>query len=138
MCPTNPPHKAPNGFMIREAKVEDADAMAQLFYTAFAPAHPFYRVMMPEEAGLLWWVAAWKMGIEEDPTTRTFVVEDSFCDGKLVAYSRWVVPQHDGNLHRLWPECPPQFDQEICKALFDGVDGNRKELMGIRPHWGKF
>lgn len=137
MSSTSPPHKNFDDFVIRQARVEDADEMAQLFYTAFAPAHPFYSVMMPREAGLPWWVAAWKIGIEQDPTTRTFVVEDTSCDGKLVAYSRWVVPQHDGNLQRLWPEIPPQFDQEICKALFEGVHGNRKELMGTRPHWGK-
>lgn len=117
MSITNPPHKAPDGLVVRQAKVEDAEAMAALFYTAFAPAHPFYSVMMLREAGLPWWVAAWRLGIRKDPTTRTFVVEDSSCNGELVAYSRWVVPQLDGNLYRLWPERPPQFDQEICKAL---------------------
>lgn len=46
--------------------------------------------------------------------------EDSTAEKKLVAFSRWVVPQSDGNLERLWPDLSSDFDMEISEAFFGG------------------
>ena len=77
------------------------------------------------------------MGID-NPTDRSFVVEDTQKGNKIVAWSRWMVPQHDGNLERKWPEPNADaYDMEVCGAFFGGMEENRLELMGTRPHWCK-
>ena len=78
------------------------------------------------------------MGLE-NPTDRTFVVEDTQKDNKMVAWSRWMVPQDDGNLERKWPELnPDEYDMDVLGAFFGGMEKNRLELMGKRPHWCKY
>ena len=118
---TVPTHKAPEGFNIRPATSKDVDEMANLFFSSFTPSHMFWQVMLKDnETARAWWSKAWKMGIEEDPATRTFVVEDTAANAKLVAFSRWVLPQSDGNLERLWPELNEDYDPEISAAFFGG------------------
>jgi GNAT superfamily N-acetyltransferase len=70
-----------------------------------------------------------------NPTDRTFVVEDTEKDNKIVAFSRWMVPQSDGNLERKWPDLPSSWDMEVAGAFFGGMEHNREEMMGKRPHW---
>lgn len=80
------------------------------------------------------------MGLD-NPTDRTFVVEDTEQDGRMVAFSRWVMPQEDGNIDRSpsWPEltaneCP---DMDVANAFFGGMEASRHEVMGKRPHYSK-
>ena len=94
------------------------------------------------------------MGLD-NPTDRTFVAEDKEDGNKIVAFSRWMVPQQDGkwsrkiisdsvdiyiwtgNIERIWPELSPdEWDMELVEAFFGGMEVNRHELMGSRPHWG--
>lgn len=118
---TVPPHNTPQGFTIRAATSKDADEMGDLFFTSFTPSHKFWQVMLKDnDTARAWWSKAWKMGIEEDPSTRTFVVADTSLNNKLVAFSRWVVPQSDGNLERLWPDLNEDYDPEISAAFFGG------------------
>jgi GNAT superfamily N-acetyltransferase len=78
------------------------------------------------------------MGLD-NPTDRTFVVEDTQKDNKIVAWSRWMVPQDDGNLERKWPELnPDEYDMDVLGAFFGGMEENRLELMGQRPHWCEY
>ena len=82
-----------------------------------------------------WWSEAWQLGLD-NPTDRTFVVEDTDNQNKLVAFSRWMVPQQDGNQERPWPEMSEsEWDMEIVENFFGGMEENRRELMGARPHW---
>lgn len=56
-------------------------------------------------------------------------------DGRLVAFTRWRVPQADGNLEQKWPELPGELDMEVMDGFFGGMAMNHEELMGNRPHW---
>ena len=91
---------------------------------------------MPEnESRRRWWNKAWELGIES-PSDRTFVVEDRENDNKILAFSRWQVPQEDGNLERRWPELnSDEWDVEVAKDFFEGTEANRKAMMDGRPHW---
>jgi hypothetical protein len=82
-----------------------------------------------------WWKDAWIMGLE-NPTDRTFVVEDTSAGNRIIGFSRWMVPQADGNLERKWPEMTDErLDMELADAFWGGMDANREKLMGHRPHW---
>ena len=60
------------------------------------------------------------MGIA-NPTDRSFVVEDTEKGSMIVGFSRWMVPQNDGNLERKWPDCKEdQWDMEVAGAFFGG------------------
>lgn len=75
------------------------------------------------------------MGLD-NPTDRTLVVEDTTSNGELAAFSRWMVPQEDGNQERKWPEMDEnEFDMEIAGAFFGGMEANQEHVLGKRPHW---
>ncbi|KAK4942193.1 hypothetical protein LTR28_008730 [Elasticomyces elasticus] len=117
--------------------------MAALYFTSFFPSHPFWVAFCPSgPQSERWWQECWRLSIEEDPAARNFVVidkdarsEDGDGKGKAVAFSRWIEPQRDGSLEKVWPALPDHFDMELCGQFFGGMDENRKELMGSRPHW---
>lgn len=95
--------------------------------------HPFFAYFSPnDQVHRNWFTEAWRVGLDSkpslqcppfnfdaskraiiiaDPTDRTFVVEDTEKDNKLVGFSRWVMPQQDGNLERkvskILPPSPP-------------------------------
>ena len=78
------------------------------------------------------------MGLD-NPTDRTFVVEDTQNGNKIVAWSRWMVPQSDGNQERKWPELnADDYDMDVVGAFFGGMEENRAKLLEKRPHWCKF
>ena len=82
-----------------------------------------------------WWAGAFAMGLE-NPTDRNFVIEDTQNNGRIAAFSRWMVPQQDGNQERKWPEMTAEhFDMEVLRAFFGGMEENREELLEKRPHW---
>ena len=55
---------------------------------------------------------------------------------RVVALSRWQLPQPDGNQERKWPEMKEdEYDMEVVGAFFGGMEANRAEVMGKRPHW---
>lgn len=77
---------------------------------------------------------------------RTFVAVDtrvtdgerkSVDDGRVVGFTRWRIPQEDGNLNELWPNLPEDADMNIMGPFFSGMRKNRKELMEGKPHWCK-
>lgn len=83
-----------------------------------------------------WWNDAWTMGLE-NPTDRTFVAVDTENGSKIVGFSRWMIPQDDGNQERKWPDMAPSdgWDMEIVENFFGGMEENRKEMMGQSSHW---
>jgi len=60
-------------------------------------------------------------------------------DGRIVGYTRWRVPQADGNIDDKWPDLPQGegIDMNILGPFFEGMHNNREELMGRNPHWCK-
>lgn len=63
-----------------------------------------------------------------------------------------MIPQEDGNQERKvsepsqqciavsdtnqWAEIKEdEWDMEVASAFFGGMEGNRHEVMGTRPHW---
>ena len=57
----------------------------------------------------------------DNPTDRSFVVEDTEKGNRVVAFSRWMAPQQDGNLERKWPEVKEdEWDMEVAGAFFGG------------------
>ncbi|KAK4991847.1 hypothetical protein LTR50_001466 [Elasticomyces elasticus] len=133
----------PSRFQVRPTTAADAPAMAALYFTSFFPSHPFWVAFCPSGPhSERWWQECSRLSIEEDYAARNFVVidkgarpEDGDGEGKAVAFSRWIVPQRDGNLEKVWPALPDHFDMELCGQFFGGMGENRKELMGSRPHW---
>ncbi|KAL1311863.1 hypothetical protein AAFC00_001935 [Neodothiora populina] len=131
--------KAP--FVCRPADQSDVKALASVFFDSFNA--PFFKYAMPDTPRTReWWEKAWLMGIKDDPTARTFIVFDSSTkdevrhEGKPVAFCRWIVPQSDGNLDRLWPDLlEDEWDMGVMGSFFHGMDENRAKLMGKRPHW---
>ncbi|KAF2487360.1 acyl-CoA N-acyltransferase [Neohortaea acidophila] len=131
-------HLSGDRFHIRPAKKEDAEAMTGVYYNSEAldiTAMPKTAEVPNTHAIHQWWNDAWRIGLD-NPTDRTFVVEDTQNDNKIVGFSRWMVPQQDGNLERKWPEVKDdEWDMEVAGAFFGGMEENRHELMGTKPHW---
>lgn len=97
------------------------------------------------------------MGIVDDPSMVNFVAVDTavkpddseenkalkpweqkganVSDGRVVAFTRWRVPQEDGNLEDRWPDLPEGLDMEVMGAFFGGMAENHHALMEKRPHW---
>lgn len=77
------------------------------------------------------------LGIKEDPTARTFIVFDGGKksskepDGRPAAFARWIVPQQDGNLHRLWPDLPDEWDMSVMGPFFGGEESSALVLLPI-------
>ncbi|KAI0395205.1 hypothetical protein F5Y17DRAFT_221559 [Xylariaceae sp. FL0594] len=150
------PHDAPPGFRIREATLADVGGIIDVWYASFNRTHRFFDYATPDTpATRKWFEAFWTMGIEAGPTVlRTFVVEDlddnntTAIDNdnndkkekekgkkKIVAFSRWHVPQADGNQDIPAPPFPDEWDPEISEALWGGMARSRERVMGKRPHW---
>ncbi|KAK4539235.1 hypothetical protein LTR36_000863 [Oleoguttula mirabilis] len=121
-------------FRVREASKADVSGMTDAFFNSFNA--PFWRYFTPDTPDKReWWNDAWTMGIE-NPTDRSFVVEDTEEGNTVVAFSRWMTPQRNGNLERKWPEMAEhEWDMEIVNQFFGGMASNRHEMMGKRPHW---
>ena len=66
-----------------------------------------------------------------DPYARNTV------DGRIAGWSRWRVPQEDGNRDEIWPAIPEGLDMTCIGPFFGGMAENRAELMGKRSHWCK-
>ncbi|KJX99351.1 hypothetical protein TI39_contig362g00002 [Zymoseptoria brevis] len=77
----------------------------------------------------------WAIGLG-NPTDRTFVAVDTQEHDRIAGFSRWQTPQAGGNRERQWPDIPEGlFDMELTEAFFGGMEVNRKDIMGQRPHW---
>ena len=76
-------------FLIREARKEDVAGMTEAFFRSFNA--PFWQYFIPDNArNRQWWQDAWAIGLE-NPTDRSFVVEDTENGNTIVAFSRWMV-----------------------------------------------
>ncbi|KAK4988218.1 hypothetical protein LTR66_007375 [Elasticomyces elasticus] len=123
-------------FHVRTATVKDVPTLTQLFFASFSA--PFWKVLVPPTpSSETWWSEAWRMGIEEDPTAHTLVVEYPDRDNNIVAFARWIAPQQNGDLNRKWPNVTAEggWDMAIAEPFFGGMEKNREHLMGSRPHW---
>ncbi|SMR46972.1 unnamed protein product [Zymoseptoria tritici ST99CH_3D1] len=96
----------------------------------------------------------WAIGLE-NPTDRTFVAVDTQEHDRIAGFSRWQIPQADSNRERqcrFWPDIPEGLFDMVCskrqglptdadrlpgayRGIFGGMEVNRKEVMGDRPHW---
>lgn len=130
-------HNSPPGFAVREASLDDVEFLTRLWYSAFNTSHKFWEVMTPDDAiTRQWWNDVWTMGMKAGHAVlKTFVVEDLSRGGRLVAFSRWNVPQIDGSQNIPLPDYPPEWDPELTEALWGGMPKNRADIMGRRPHW---
>ncbi|CAG9953232.1 unnamed protein product [Clonostachys rosea f. rosea IK726] len=134
-------HRDPPGFHIRDANLDDVEALTQLWYDSFHRSHKFLHYATPDDAETREWLnEVWTMGIQAGPEVlRTFVVEDLNEGGRLAAFCRIHVPQLDGNQDIPMPELPAGHDLEIADALWGGMARNRAAIMGKQLHWmGEF
>ncbi|KAI3338322.1 hypothetical protein F4824DRAFT_460480 [Ustulina deusta] len=135
------PHRPPPGFHVRDAELTDVESITNIWYAAFNPTHKFFDFATPDDATTRkWFNELWTMGIVAGPgVMRTFVVEDLSRGNKLVAFSRWHVPQADGNQDIPMPPVPAHWDLDITEALWGGMARSRSRIMGQKPHWmGEF
>ncbi|KAJ2990434.1 hypothetical protein NUW58_g2952 [Xylaria curta] len=131
------PHKPPPGFRIRDATLEDVEGITNIWYESFNPSHKFFEIATPDDTPTREWLnKLFASGITAGPgVIRTFVVEDLSQGNKIVAFSRWVVPQLDGNQDVPLPAFPPHWDPAVSEALWGGMARQRTKVMGTRPHW---
>jgi len=129
-----PSHLAGAQLKIRPATKDDIPAMNDVYFHSFNA--PFWQYITPDNAAnRAWFEESWAMSLD-NPTDRNFVVEDTAKGDRIVAFSRWMVPQDDGNQERKGPEpLHDQWDMEVMGAFFGGMASNRREMMGKRPHW---
>lgn len=124
---TSPPH-VPSPFTTRLATPADVDALTDLFFHSCNA--PFWQYAMPDNpVNRTWWADVWRLGIEKDPTTRSFIAFDAskktteLSEGTPAAFARWVIPQKDGSCERLWPKLPEDdWDMDVMGAFFGGTD----------------
>ncbi|KAK3110834.1 hypothetical protein LTR53_014471 [Teratosphaeriaceae sp. CCFEE 6253] len=130
----SPPDLDDQRFRMREARKADVSAMTDVFFHSFNA--PFWQYFLPETPDVRrWWDQGWALGIDS-ATDRSFVVEDSEQGDRIVAFSRWMTPQSDGNqVRECWPEMPGGMDMEVADAFFSGMEANRHAMMEKRPHW---
>lgn len=133
------PHNPPEGFRIRDAVLNDVEGITDIWFASFNPSHKFFEYATPNTPTTRQWLnELWRMGIKAGPgVIRTFVVEDLSHGNKLAAFSRWHVPQEDGNQDIPMPAFPADWDPEITDALWGGMARTRLRVMGQRPHWSK-
>ncbi|KAI1282721.1 acyl-CoA N-acyltransferase [Xylaria sp. FL0933] len=131
------PHQSPPGYRVRDAELADVDSITNIWYTSFNPTHKFFHFATPDDAATRkWFNELWAMGIKAGPgVMRTFVVESLSQGNKLVAFSRWHVPQADGNQDIPMPPVPVHWDSEITDGLWGGMARSRARIMGKEPHW---
>ena len=124
-------------FRIRPAKKDDSSAMTDVFFHSFNAK--FFQYFIPDTTwNREWWDAAWALSID-NPTDRNFVIEDTAHGDRIVAFSRWMLPQSDGNQERKWPDMDEsKWDMDLAGAFFGGMEESRKTLMGKRPHWCEY
>ncbi|KAF3769709.1 acyl-CoA N-acyltransferase [Cryphonectria parasitica EP155] len=127
----------PSRFQIRPASTADVPAMTDVFFSAFNA--PFWQYFMPDTPYMRGWMdRTWAKGLNY-PTDRTFVVVDAEAGDRIVAFSRWQVPQEDGNqTHDAYEDVKYDdgvWDKEVADPFFGGMDENREKLMEKRPHW---
>ncbi|GAW20885.1 hypothetical protein ANO14919_103980 [Xylariales sp. No.14919] len=134
---TEQAHRPPPGFHIRDAELADVGSITNIWYASFNPTHAFFGYATPDDpATRKWFDDLWTMGIEAGPSVvRTFVVEDSSQGNKVVALSRWHVPQADGNQDIPMPPVPAHWDPDITESLWGGMAKSRARIMGHKPHW---
>ncbi|OQN97004.1 hypothetical protein B0A48_16978 [Cryoendolithus antarcticus] len=126
----------PANLHIRPATESDIPSLTANFYTSFGHA-PFMAYLFPKSPYFdKWWNEVFALGLQ-NPTDRTFVATDSNAGDKVVAFSRWMVPQADGNLERKWPEVGGEAwtDMEVAEAFFGGMGGHHEKIMVKRPHY---
>ena len=131
------PHRPPPGFRVRDAGLTDVESITNIWYASFNPTHKFFDYATPDDAATRqWFNELWTMGIQAGPgVIRTFVVENLSQENKLVAFSRWHVPQADGSQDIPMPPIPAHWDPEITDALWGGMARSRERVMGKKPHW---
>ena len=119
---------------IRPATKADLDGLVEVFFRSFNAR--FWQHLMPDTPeNRRWWHDSWVLSLE-NPQDRSFVAEDTANGNKIVAFSRWMVPQLNGDAERPWPPLrEDEWDMELCGAFFGGMEANHHELMYGRPHW---
>ncbi|KAK6499624.1 hypothetical protein TWF481_009989 [Arthrobotrys musiformis] len=124
-------HNSPPGFTVREAKYEDAEELTRLWFSSRNSSPN------PDAKTSKWWSDVWNMGIQAGPNVvKTFVTENK--DNKIVAFSRWNVPQiQSAQSDAPLPEFPDEWGAELTEALWSNAARNREDIMGHRPHWSK-
>ncbi|KAF3199881.1 hypothetical protein TWF106_003557 [Orbilia oligospora] len=124
-------HNQSVGFVTREARYEDAEDLTRLWFSSSNFSSDI------DARTYQWWNDVWIMGIQAGiKNIRTFVIEDR--NHKIVAFSRWNVPQKPGlqsDNSTALPEFPDEWGAELTEALWGTVSRNRQRIMGQRPHW---
>ncbi|KAJ6260173.1 hypothetical protein Dda_4396 [Drechslerella dactyloides] len=132
------PKSPSDRFAVREATMDDIQALTQLWYDSYNNSNTFWEVMTPDDPiTRRWWDGVWAMGIEAGPTKiATAVVEDLENDKRLVAMGRLNVAQADGSqADYFMPEYPTTWDPQLTENFWGAMAKARKEIMGNRPHW---
>lgn len=150
--------RIPSHIIIRPAEEGDCDAIGTCYWTAWGPSHLFWSTKFPAEIFSPWFTEAFRKEFKPDTAYVSFVAVDTTIkpddspenkalplweqkganvrDGRLVSFTRWRVPQEDGNLDEEWPELPEKgLDMEIMGVFFGGMEHNHTGMMGKRPHW---
>ncbi|EPS35150.1 hypothetical protein H072_11467 [Dactylellina haptotyla CBS 200.50] len=116
-------HKAPPGYVIRPATLDEVEDLTRLWFMSFNSSHDFWKITTPEDkVTTQWFNDVWAMGIRAGPEIiATWVVEDLNQGGKAVGFSRWHVPQLDRSQEIPFPPFLKEWDPELVDAFWGGM-----------------
>ncbi|KAF3205916.1 hypothetical protein TWF679_009097 [Orbilia oligospora] len=127
-------HSPPLDFTVRPATALDASALTSLWFNVLTLTSS-----SPSLATISWWNKVWTLGISFSPhLIQTYVVTHNPTT-RIVAFSRWQLPNQHSAQNTYLPDFPPEWDACLTEALWGGISKTKAEAMGNRPHWmGEF
>ena len=125
-------------FVLEPATADDVPAMTELWFAAFT--QPSIKQLFPDTPGMHEWWSGWhRSNFTSRPSARYLRVVDTAskdANGKprLIAFGVWDLAMPDDRGRR-FPEWHRDSDKQGCDALVDGLEAERKRVMGGRKHY---
>lgn len=132
---------SPTSLHLQPATPEDIPLLTELWYASFTDAG--MRHIWPDTPGVRqWWNEANGHDMLHKPFQRymTVVDENSKDDRgrpRIVAYAKWDLAMPDVRGARFPPWHPDQ-PAEDCDALFKGMEGSRRRVLGDEMNYCEF
>ena len=120
---------------MRTAQLPDVDAVAGVFFSAFAKDYVMSRCFPDNPSSRQFWISGLRESIQ-DPDQHVMVIVDTDLPGSpIIAYAKWDAPT-DKNLNRdPGPICPEGGDEVLAQEFFPVLCDRKPINMGNDPCW---
>ncbi|KGO76730.1 Acyl-CoA N-acyltransferase [Penicillium italicum] len=128
----------PNPLVLEPATVQDLPAITELWFTVFND--PGMRQLFPDTPGVRdWFTAANRTDMLTKPYQKYLKVidpntKDAQGQARIVAYAKWDLAMPDERGAR-FPPWHGDMPGQGCDAFFEGLEKERKRVMGDRKHY---